>query len=400
MLNRLINKVEVRSSGDALEMIRESVAAPSKISSFTHNFYKYPACFPETFPRTAIKSFSKEDDWILDPFVGGGTTAVEALAANRNFIGSDINDLAVFSSQFKTVWLDRNDFEEIKVFFANFRVTRSPAAIDSKHLHFFENVPRPVINFVVNAKNKFREIRRPRARLFATGVLLRTIQLELGRDYEFIKKPFEVRYIELLKNHVEQAMMYQSAVESVGLGFQPTIKIIKSDATHPSILGDLRSHTSREFDLVVTSPPYPQRHILYNKWQIQSRAETALPYWIIDSKDAFSENHYTMGGRDSQSSLELYLSLIHSSFSNVNSVMKKNGLVIQIVAFNDMKQQFYGFLDAMAESGFEEIRKIDLNSYDGRLWRNVPNQKWYNRTKGRSAACKEVVLFHRKRKNI
>ena len=42
-------------------------------------------------PRNVILLYLKGVDTVLDPFVGGGTTAVEAKLTNRNFIGFDIN---------------------------------------------------------------------------------------------------------------------------------------------------------------------------------------------------------------------------------------------------------------------------------------------------------------------
>lgn len=41
-------------------------------------------------PRNVILRYSQENDTVLDQFVGGGTTAVEAKLTKRNFIGVDI----------------------------------------------------------------------------------------------------------------------------------------------------------------------------------------------------------------------------------------------------------------------------------------------------------------------
>jgi hypothetical protein len=41
--------------------------------------------------RNLIQRYSKEGDTLLDPMVGGGTTAIEAKILNRNLICSDIN---------------------------------------------------------------------------------------------------------------------------------------------------------------------------------------------------------------------------------------------------------------------------------------------------------------------
>lgn len=45
--------------------------------------------------RNLLLRYSSESDWIFDPMVGGGTTAIEAKILNRNAICSDINNLAL-----------------------------------------------------------------------------------------------------------------------------------------------------------------------------------------------------------------------------------------------------------------------------------------------------------------
>ncbi len=46
-------------------------------------------------PRNLLLRYSQEGDLILDQFVGGGTTLVEAKLLNRNIIGVDINPTAL-----------------------------------------------------------------------------------------------------------------------------------------------------------------------------------------------------------------------------------------------------------------------------------------------------------------
>jgi site-specific DNA-methyltransferase (adenine-specific) len=52
----------------------------------------HPAPFPEELPYRLIQLYSFENDIILDPFIGSGTTAVSALKSNRKFIGYDISE--------------------------------------------------------------------------------------------------------------------------------------------------------------------------------------------------------------------------------------------------------------------------------------------------------------------
>lgn len=53
-------------------------------------------------PRNILLRYSKENDWVLDQFAGGGTTLVEAKLLNRNIIGVDVNDTALVRCKEKT----------------------------------------------------------------------------------------------------------------------------------------------------------------------------------------------------------------------------------------------------------------------------------------------------------
>jgi site-specific DNA-methyltransferase (adenine-specific) len=52
----------------------------------------HSAVFPEDLPEWFIKLFTKEGDWVLDPFMGSGTTCKVAQRMNRNSIGIEILD--------------------------------------------------------------------------------------------------------------------------------------------------------------------------------------------------------------------------------------------------------------------------------------------------------------------
>lgn len=72
------------------------------VTDYTHIIHKYPSKFIPQIPRWAILEYSKENDLIIDPFAGSGTTLVESLVYNRNAIGIDINPIARLITKVKT----------------------------------------------------------------------------------------------------------------------------------------------------------------------------------------------------------------------------------------------------------------------------------------------------------
>lgn len=52
----------------------------------------HPAPFPEELPRRLINLFCFENDVVLDPFMGSGTTAVAAIKNKRRYVGYDVSE--------------------------------------------------------------------------------------------------------------------------------------------------------------------------------------------------------------------------------------------------------------------------------------------------------------------
>jgi DNA modification methylase len=53
--------------------------------------YGHPACFPEELPKRLLQQLTYEDDIVLDPFSGAGTTCTVAKKLKRKYIGIEMS---------------------------------------------------------------------------------------------------------------------------------------------------------------------------------------------------------------------------------------------------------------------------------------------------------------------
>ena len=67
------------------------------------NNKNHSAAFPEELPEWFINLFTKEYDWVLDPFLGSGTTVEVAQRMERHSIGIEIMPEYVDMAKAKTL---------------------------------------------------------------------------------------------------------------------------------------------------------------------------------------------------------------------------------------------------------------------------------------------------------
>lgn len=73
----------------------------AETARLSHSYHRYPAKFIAPLARQVIELYSKTDGLVCDPFMGSGTTLLEALLTGRAGVGVDINPVARLISQAK-----------------------------------------------------------------------------------------------------------------------------------------------------------------------------------------------------------------------------------------------------------------------------------------------------------
>src|SRR3954451_21320592 len=102
MLTRQERTLDLPARFDRLREVDWDFATSDSQSSFS-SLHWHPCRYPSQVPAVVIGALSSPGDTIFDPFLGSGTTAVEAQRLSRRCIGIEINPVAALMARAKTI---------------------------------------------------------------------------------------------------------------------------------------------------------------------------------------------------------------------------------------------------------------------------------------------------------
>jgi hypothetical protein len=377
---------------DSRAALRAATLDRTPISGLTHRFYRYPARFSPRFARTVIELFSTAGDLVLDPYMGGGTTVVEAMASGRNVVGNDINSLGVFVARVKTTPLSSGDRESLIDWCDNviprlsYALTPDDLADVSRDRRTHNlTLPRTraLKKVLALALRSVTDLPSDKGQEFARCSLLNAAQLFLngGKRSATVEK-FREHLRATVKGMLNDLADFEATTVSNVERFLTT-----ASASELSIHEPFR--TGRKADMVVTSPPYPGIHMLYHRWQVDGRRETPAPYWLSNCRDGQGNAYYNFADRRASAEKDYFAESLRT-LQGVRAVVREGAVMAQLVAFGNPRRHLPKYLLNMEAAGFRELRLEGRR----RIWRDVPSRRWHATLKGRLNASREVLLLH------
>lgn len=378
---------------EAYALLAEAASDKSHVNGLTHNFYRYPARFSPQFARAAIQAFSSPGDLVLDPYMGGGTAVVEALAVGRDVVGNDLNSLAAFIARVKVTALKPVDvkaiqkwlLDEVPLLGCNDRIADLDRFVDPIKTR---NLSLPKARFIKRALASglasIDAMPTPQSKDFARCALLRVGQWALdGRVSHTSVASFREKLAEWTTSMLKSIRDFSALMKK-----QPaSAHILHGNA---GAIDAAEVFNNRKAALVVTSPPYPGVHVLYHRWQVDGRRETPAPYWIAGCSDGQGSSFYNFADRREEAA-DRYFAASLATLKSVRKVVRAGGHMVQMIAFNRPDSQLPRYLENMEAAGFSETSLEGLD----RIWRQVPGRKWHAHLKGKTSSSNEVVLVHR-----
>ena len=376
----------------------EAVNDKSRVRGYTHRFYTYPAGFSPTFVESAIKTFTKKKELVFDPFMGGGTSLIEAVRLNRKVVGIDLNPIATFVANVKLTKLSKAQIDEIE----------REAYFISKTLHYklkndqFSNEALSLINYkglgrkeIFNLKTiikgtslylkKVKEIKDKKVKNFLKLLILRCLHSTLHdkrpiADFHVFKQKIRSNSLDMLEG--------MSSLDKYLVNSRNKFSIYSKSSSKAHKTKELKS---KKVKLIITSPPYPGINISYARWHIHGRRNTTLPYLVLGFPIPENKSIFNFQSPRNRT-YDLYFNKLETIFKSVRKICSKDTVLLQLVAFNHQNGLFEKYLKTLEDCGFKEIKL----KKKGRVWRKVPNRSWQARfVKGDIPASNEVLLMHK-----
>jgi len=249
-------------------IVGEFWTAKQRQASSLHEI-SYRACFKPQLPRYFIERYSAEGDIVYDPFMGRGTTIIEAALLNRNVIGNDVNPLSKILAAPR---LDIPDIDEVQQRLAEIKFSKKAKANIDLSMFFHPETEAEIVSlqrYLADRKKDRKEDRIDRwIRMVATNRLtghsrgffsVYTLppnqatqpksQIRINKLRKQTPEYRSVRNIILKKTRTLLQRVSEDQRANVD-AIQVQARFLTTDARHTAIIG------TDTVQLVVTSPPF------------------------------------------------------------------------------------------------------------------------------------------------
>lgn len=268
MLEALLGRPSWSSQG--VGRARLALSARSTTSHLSHDLHYYKAKFFPRLARSMLNVCSEhlrlKSPRVLDPFVGSGTTLLEAASMRMPAVGLDLDPLSVLISQTK---LAVADLDPVMLEEAQQRVAVQLAAspLESGSIQFpawltknrkmtaeWADILSGEISWLRAVVATGHPQATPLLRVLVSDAIARRVRMRflgtgVGRfSLSFAKTTAPAIFLRSLRRYVQVTLVFQWLNETTGLNLAPA-QVWEGDARAlPQDIG--------KFDLVLTSPPY------------------------------------------------------------------------------------------------------------------------------------------------
>lgn len=317
----------------------------------THGYHTYPAMMIPQIARRLIRTYGREAEVLLDPFMGSGTALLEGVLHPqfKKVYGIDINPLALLIAKVKTTAIEPQSlWDEYHNLVKNCLADKNDVSFKQKKMETpkFYNItfwfkPEVVIDLSIIKQNinKIKDKDIKDFFLIAFSETVRNVSNTRKREYKLYRMDQE-----MLKKHNPRTIneFREKAKENI---YRMENFIKEKNGCKVKILNeDTRFKTSvpdNSVDLIITSPPYGDSGTTVAYGQF---SRLALQWLGYDNETVYNIDKVSLGGvptKSLQNTLESQtLKKVLNEIAKIDSTRAKDVLSFY-VDFNKCVQELH-----------------------------------------------------------
>lgn len=236
----------------------------ASFKEYTHCYHMYPAMMIPQVARTLIREFRPQDgcNLLFDPFMGSGTSLVEAAIAGIDSIGTDLNPLARLIAKVKTT---NYRADELRREFSRMREQLHAFSYDAVRNRDFNRITNYAYWYSESNLLKLSYLWQLIAEYSGNPEFFHVVLSEIVREASYTRngefKRFRMKEEKIKTFQPDIFRLFEEKVLRNLRGLQE-FQTAKGDASARIYGFNSRAYVPREVvedgsvDMVVTSPPY------------------------------------------------------------------------------------------------------------------------------------------------
>jgi len=248
--------------------------AKASTNSTTNTMHPYPAKFIPQIPRHLIKELTEIGDMVYEPFLGSGTTAVEANVLGRNTIGNDVNELAVLISKVKTTPISNKKlltldsllnkiYKHIELLYAEKKNNIVIPDIINLDKWFINFVSKEIVIIKEEIEKLEDEDLKDFCLVALSGILINVSRQD--SDTRYVRVAKNINHFDTFNKFSKQLNKLRKIMNASSEAIKNGLSVFKVEDTRTENI-----FKENSADIAITSPPYPNAYDyhLYHKYRL------------------------------------------------------------------------------------------------------------------------------------
>ncbi|MEO5357792.1 MAG: site-specific DNA-methyltransferase [Nitrospirae bacterium YQR-1] len=323
-----------------------------RASEGVNAIHAYPAMFHPHLVRQLIESYSKVDDYVLDPFMGSGVSAVEACSLDRKFTGFDINPLATLIAMVRTTPIKKEILMNVllRIIRQYDNITPNPPVFPNIDFWFSKERIVSISKIITSIENIGNEDIQ-RFYKITLSETIRAVSQTKPNEFKLVrrKNPCNIETLELFSTKSLKNIKSLNDYYILNrINHKPNIQLVNT------LIDDIPLDDN-SISLLITSPPYgdSQTTVAYGQFSRLSLQWLNLPYDsdkrslgskpIAINNEVSSHTLYTLinviSQKDSKRAMHVF-SFYYDLFQCMKKLtlkIKKGGYIVFVVGNRTVK---------------------------------------------------------------